>query len=280
MKRGWKGIGMIAVAALLWSMQGVLGKANTWGSFSLVGVRAIFASFVLGCVRKDFRIPGKRADWIGGAFVALTALLFLWANNLTSAANAIILQYTMPIFVMLFGLVFLHQKPTWGEFGVSICVLAGIILCVSGSSARGNLWGDVLALLSAVSYAGVFCAGKLLGACPKDYSYLGNACCLLCLLAIPFDADFQLERSGLLSAAAMGVMVGLGYAAFAAGMRENVQPTTAAILSNIEPVANPVWVFLFLGERPATISVAGFLMVLVTVSIYGIATNAQRRRAE
>lgn len=276
MKHRRAGVGLIAVAAVLWSLQGVLGKANAWGSFSLVGVRAVFASLILGCARKDFSIPTKRTDWIAGACVALTALLFLWANNLTSAANAIILQYTMPVWVMLFSALFLKKKPTWGEVGVSVCVLAGIALCVSGSNARGNVIGDILALLSAVTYAGVFCAGKLLGSAAEDYSYTGNLCCLIFLAAIPFDADFSFELSGILSAAAMGVTVGSGYYAFAAGMRRGVPSTTAAIIANIEPVANPVWVLVFLGERPPDMSITGFFIVLITVTVYGVSANNKR----
>jgi len=270
MNRSRRGVAMIAAAALLWSLQGVLGKANPWGSFSLVGVRAVFASVVLGLLRRDFRLPKRPVDWLAGGFVALTALLFLVANNLTSASNAIILQYTMPLFVMLFGLVFLKKKPARSELIVSLFVLAGVFLCVSGSAGGGNLTGDILALASAVTYAGVFSAGKLLGADAKEYSYAGNLLCILFLLFIPFDPDFSFGAPGLLSAASMGVSVGLGYAFFSWGMKENVQPTAAAIVSNIEPVANPIWVFLFLGERPGPLSLIGFFVVLIAVTIYGI----------
>lgn len=276
MKKSWKGMGMIALAALLWSAQGVLGKAGTWGSLSLVGVRAIFASFVLGCVRKDFRLPKRPAEWIAGTFVALTALLFLCTNKLTSASNAIILQYTMPVFVMLLGVIFLRKKPTAAEIAVSACVLSGVFLCASGSTGQGNLLGDGLALLSAITYAGVFSAGKLLHVDAKDYSYTGNLLCLLFLLAIPFDPSFDFKPLNVLSAASMGLTVGLGYAAFAKGLSEGVQPVTAAIISNIEPVGNPVWVFLFLGEAPPALSLIGFAIVLTAVTVHGACLNTAK----
>lgn len=276
MKRFMKGSVLIALAAFMWSLQGVLGKYNTWGSFSLVGVRAVFASITLGLTRGSFALPKRPVDWLAGSFVALTALFFLVANNMTSAANAIILQYTMPLFVMLFGIVFLNKKPTRGEVIVSLFVLAGIFLCVCGSVGSSNLLGDILALLSAVTWAGVFSAGKLLGSDARDYSYTGNLLCVLLLAAIPFDAQFTLAAPDLLSAAGMGLTVGLGYTFFSLGMRKNVQPTTAAIISNIEPVANPLWVLLFLGERPTPLSLIGFAVVLISVTIYSTRIDPAR----
>ena len=276
MKRFMKGSVLIALAAFMWSLQGVLGKANTWGSFSLVGVRAVFATITLGLTRGDFRLPKRPVDWLAGSFVALTALLFLVANNLTSAANAIILQYTMPLFVMLLGMLFLHKKPTCGELVVSLFVLAGIFLCVFGSAGASNLLGDILALLSALTWAGVFSAGKLLGSDAKDYSYTGNILCILLLAAVPFDPEFSFAAPDMLAAAGMGVSVGLGYSFFARGMRQNVQPTTAAIISNIEPVANPIWVLLFLGEIPTPLSLIGFAVVLISITIYSTRIDPAR----
>lgn len=96
------------------------------------------------------------------------------------------------------------------------------------------------------------------------------------VLCIPFDSAFSFGVPGILSAASMGLAVGLGYAFFSRGMKEDVQPTAAAIISNIEPVANPVWVFLFLGERPSAVSLLGFFMVLIAVTLYSAQTASSK----
>lgn len=264
---------LVMMAALMWSLQGVLGKAAQWNTFSLVGVRAVFACMVLGAARRSYRLPMERKNWIAGAFVALTALLFLAANKLTSAANAIILQYTMPLFVLLIWMIVYGKRPERYELVFAFCTLTGVILCVSGKVGSGSMVGNLLALLSAITYAGVFSAGKLLEADVLDYSYVGNMLCVLFCLAIPFDGSFRFDWLNLSCTAAMGITVGVGYFLFAKGMQSGILPIEAAILSNLEPVANPIWVFFALGEKPGTLSVVGFVVVLLSVTVYSLLKN-------
>ena len=128
----------------------------------------------------------SRQAVLGALGVALTSILFIIANKLTTAANAIVLQYAAPIVVILICWIYFHQRPTKLDI-VAACVAgAGVVLCFMGGLQGGSPVGDALALLSAVSFAVVFFAAQIPN-WTRWTTYLGNLLSALMLLAIPFD---------------------------------------------------------------------------------------------
>lgn len=265
------GMGALCVflSAVVFSTSGLLSKSLPWGALSAVGFRAVFAALLLGFARKSFRITNNLATWLGAAGVAGTSVLFLLANKLTTAANAIVLQYAMPAIVIVLCVVVYRQKLSRRDALTAAVVLLGVGLCFSEGLGGGALAGDLLALGSALTYALVFFAARMPGADPRAYTYQGNLLSLPLLLCIPFDASFSPEPAFLLMGAAMGVAVGLGYLFLSKGMRRGISPVAAAIISNVEPVLNPTWVYLALGEQPGVLSLLGALIVLGAVTLYG-----------
>jgi len=264
------GIIWIILAAILWSLQGVLGKLNTWNSLYLSGFRAIFAGITIGSYRRSFYPSKNKINWLAAMAVAMTGILFLSANNLTTAANAVVLQYTMPVFVILLRWFQTRKKP--GKMDVICCIvmLVGVSLCFVNGLTGGHLKGDVLAILSAGTYALVYLSAGTKGCDVLSYSYQGNLISILLILLPLFDKSFSFSVINVLTAAAMGIFVGAGYICFAKGFSKNINSTQAAIVSYMEPILNPVWVMLFVGEKVEGIALIGIVIVLSMAVIYSI----------
>lgn len=261
----------ILLSATLWSFGGILGKLIPFSGLSIACIRGVIAAIVIALYRKSFRIKLTPAVFWAGLCLSFTTLLYMSSNKLTTAANAIVLQYTSPIFIILLSWIFLKQKPKKLDLFALVGVFAGITLFFSSSLSGGHLLGDSLAILSGLFFAGVFFANTLPGANPLDAVYFGNA---LSLVLFPFVfMDKAILAPSLIPwflIAVMGIFqLGIGYLVFAYGIK-HVSATTASILATLEPILNPIWVFLILGEKPSVTALLGGLLVLVTVLTYNL----------
>ncbi len=274
-----RGALFIMLASVAWSFSGVLSKWAPWGPFSLVGARALIAALVLGASRGSFVPVFNKGTWLGAVGVTATSTLFIIANRLTTAANAIVLQYAMPVVVILACWILWGQKPDKVDAGATLLTLGGVLMCFIGGFGRGSLLGDCLALMTAFTFALVFFAARLPGIDPMDYTYLGNLLSALFVFAIPFDPDFVINTRAVLSILAMGASLSAGYWFFTAGMRTQVHPVTASIVAMVEPVLNPLWAFLFLGENPGPFSLVGAALVILSVGVYSALKARQGRAA-
>lgn len=268
----------IILACIAWSFSGVLSKWAPWSAFTIIGARALFTAIVFGFLRRSAKPSFTRGNVLGALGVMLTSVLFIIANKMTSAANAIVLQYAMPVVVILAYWVIYKQKPSKLDALAAMFIMAGVVLCFLGGLGRGSLLGDALALLSSITFALVFFAARLPGADPMEYGYLGNLLSALFLLFIPFDAQFSLAPQAILAALLMGISLTTGYLLFAMGMRTRVHPVTAAIVANVEPVLNPIWAFLFLGENPGLYSILGAVLVIASVTAYSVIKSKMEQK--
>ena len=275
-KRDVSGVVQILIAAILFSFSGLLTKWMPWSGLSLAGARAVFAVLVMGICRGSYRVRLTGANMLAGASVMLTSVLFMIANKMTTAANAIVLQYAMPIFVILLCVIAYHQKPTKRDLLTVFFVLCEVILCFTDSLGGGSIGGDLVAILSAITYSVVFFAARLPGCSPREYTYIGNLLSCPLVLCMAFDPAVSWgEPIPYIIAGVMGLFLSAGYMFFSAGIVK-VPPVTAAILCNIEPVLNPIWVFLALGEMPGIPAILGAFVVLTTVTLYSL-TGAKKQ---
>ncbi len=263
-----KAILQIALACTIWSFAGVLSKKVPWNAISIVGFRSLIAVILIGISRRSFRPKLTRGTWIGAGAVLATAILFIFANKLTSAANAIVLQYAMPIFVILYFVIFRHKRPSRLELGTVMAAGVGILLCFWQGFQSGGMLGDLLSLASAVTYAVMFLAGQRDDCDTSSFTYLGALIGCALLLFMPFDPAIRANPLEWSMAALMGVCLGLGYIFFSAGMKGGISPVSAAIVANVEPILNPTWCFLFLGEWPGGLTLSGAAIVLLVVFAY------------
>lgn len=269
MKSNRIGALQVALAAVSWSFAGVLGKSLPWHPLTTNGVRSLAAALLLALTRGTLKVRCTRGTVLGALGVALTGMLFMAANKLTSSANAIVLQYAMPVFVIAFSWIFFRQKPGAKSLVIAACIMLGVILCSWDGLSGGNALGDGLAILSAVTFAMVFFCARIPGANPMDYSYLGLLFCAPFALNAAFDPAVTPNPVHWLTALGLGVCLAGGYYFISRSM-SRVSPITAALLANLEPILNPFWVFLFLGEQPGALTLIGAMIVLVTATVYAL----------
>ncbi len=277
----------VLASAVVWSFSGVLSKGLAWSGLSKAGLRGVIAIFIYAAFRRSFRVKLNLPLVVGALGVALTSVLYMTALSYTTSGNAIVLQYSMPIFVVFLSWLMFKQKPRARDLVATLCVLAGVIMCFAQGVNGGAIGGDLIALCSGLTYACVFLASRIPKNDPLSYTYLGNCFSALMAVYIFFDPAVHFAATPDIPASAviadwvrillMGLSLGFGYLLFAYGMRRT-SPVTAAILSNAEPVLNPIWVFIFIGENPGVFGIIGAAVVLITVTVYSCIPN--RRAVE
>lgn len=260
----------IVIAAIFWSFGGLLGKLIPWSGLTIAALRGIFAAITIAIYRRNYRFKFNKPILLAGLSLTITTILFMLANKMTSAANAIVLQYTSPVFIILLTLIIYKQKPRKRDIFAIIGVIIGISIFFFDQFKSGNFYGDLIALASGLSFAAVFFANKLPNASPIDATYLGNLLSIFILPFIFFDQSFISNQSPTiwLYIILMGVFqLGFGYIFFSLGIKQTAA-TTSSIIATLEPILNPFWVFLVLGETPTFLAIIGGLIVLITVSVY------------
>jgi len=263
-------------AALLWSIGGVLIKWVDWHPMAIMGTRSAFAAILMIACGGRVRLRGSRSRVLGAVFYAITVMLYVPACKMTTAANAILLQYTAPVWIALFGAWFLQERPGWVDWAMIVVTLGGMALFFKdGISGRSGL-GDVLALISGVTIAWMMLfLRKQKSASPLDSVLLGNILATLGGLPFLFSGPVP-DARGWLGLALLGfVQLGLSYTLYALAIK-HVTALEAIIVLTLEPVLNPIWVLLLIGERPTGWALLGGILVLVAVTARGVLIARQR----
>jgi len=275
-----KAVGLLLIAALGWSLAGVLFKLVDWPPLAAAGGRGLVAALFLIAVqgrRLNFRLTPLQ---IATAFVyAGCTVLFAVANKLTTAANAILLQYTAPVWIALLGAWFLGEKATRADWITIAISFAGMALFLYEGLQLKSLAGILVSLTSGVFFAGmILLLRKQKDSSPVEAIILGN----LIGFAVGLPAMWS---AGLPSAGSAGVLLvlgvvqlGLPYLLYMRAIR-HVTALEAVLLPVIEPILNPIWVMLVVGERPSPLSLLGGLIVLGAVTWRAIDSIRDRAAA-
>ena len=271
MTQNQKGTLYVFLAALLYSIGGLCIKVIPWGGMAVNGGRTAIALVIIGIYLALVRHTLRFNRWIllGAVCVFGTNALFSVANKMTTAANAIVLQFTAPIFVMIFSAIFFRRKPTKLDLGACVVVFGGIVFFFVDGLSMGGTAGNILALCSGVAYAGVFMMNEM----PNS-----DAICSVCwgdvisaVTGLPFlfrESDFS--ATPLISLLILGVFqVAVAYILLTIGLK-TTPPVTASLVSGIEPVLNPILVAVFYGEKMGALALAGAATVIGGVVGYNI----------
>ena len=257
----------ILMAALLWSLAGVFIKFLDIHPLTIVFYRSFFASLVFIPFLKssEFRFNGPVIISVISYTAAITA--FVSANKLTTAANAIVLQYTAPVLVYLFSRLVLGEKISTPNALALAVSMVGVGFISVDNAGEPEMSGVLLALLSGALFAVYMVNLQRLKEFSATYlTWLNNLVCALLLL--PFvEARLALSTDQLLIVAIMGaVQLGLPYFLFSRGLR-SIPLQEAALIALVEPVLNPVWVALIIGEIPSFATVLGGAMILSALAV-------------
>jgi drug/metabolite transporter (DMT)-like permease len=256
-------------AALLWSTGGLFIKWTTLSGLELSCWRSFFAVFTVALFTRHegFRINGVTA--MASLLYAVLLILFVLATKTTTAANAIFLQYTAPVYLLILEpLVYKERFRSRDLVTVLIC-LGGMALFFVGQLRPQDVTGNVLALASGFCFALYFLllrhqrAREVNRASSVIY---GNALAVLITLPWGLATLSSITGHDLIGVAYLGVVqLGISYTLFTTAMARGVRSLDAGIVCYVEPVLNPVWVFLVLGERPSNWALLGGAIIVAAV---------------
>ena len=271
MNKSHRGTLCVFLAAALYSIGGLCIKVIPWGGMAINGGRTAIALVVIGGYLIAVKHPLRFNRWVllGALCVFGCNALFSIANKLTTAANAIVLQFTMPIFVMLFSFAFFHRKPSKLDLAACAVVFGGIVFFFADSLSVGGGLGNAVALLSGVAYAGVFLLNDMPDSDAISSVFWGDV--LSAVTGLPFllqETDFSAVP--LCSLVVLGAFqVGVAYILLTIGLK-TTPPVTASLVSGIEPVLNPVLVAVFCGETMGPFALMGAAIVICGVVGYNV----------
>lgn len=265
-----RGLLYIVIAALLWSTGGIGIKGVADSALKVTFYRSIFAAITLFLMfgRDVWGVRRWRStSAFAAAIVCYGACLtsFVIATKWTTAANAIFLQYAGVVWVLLLSPIVLREPMRRRDVIAIIAAMAGMALFFVGKFETRGMAGNAMALLSSVFFAGLILSLRREHDAARSAVTWGNV--FLSLALLPFVAnDLALTTRSFLALSFLGVFqIGLAYAAFVKGLK-HVTATEASLTGMLEPVANPIWVLLFLGERPSLYAIAGGAIVLTAIA--------------
>jgi len=266
-----RGIICVLTAALLYSIGGLCIKLIPWNGMSINSARNIISATVVGfyLLLTHHKLRFNRFIGLGALCVSGTNILYSLANKLTTAANAIVLQFTAPIFVILLSILFWKRKPKKLDVIACLVVLAGVICFFIDGLEMGGMLGNGLALLSGLSYAGVFLLNDMPDGDPLCSIFWGF---LVSVVAgFPFLVqETVFTTTAIVSVIALGALqVGLAYILMCIGLR-TTPPVTASMITGIEPILNPIWVAIFYHEMIGPMALIGAAIVIITVIVYNV----------
>jgi len=275
-----KAVLMVVAAAALWSTAGFFIKWIDWTGMSIAGCRSLIAAIFIGCcLRRLPRIPESAAAWSCALLYSLVVTSFVLATKMTTAANAIVLQYLAPVYVALLAPICLKEPTNCRDWIFILLAIGGMMLFFLDEVRADGLTGNMLGVFSGIVFA-AFC--MVLRCVPEGYAtdmvVWGNMAAFL--ISLPF-MDFQHipDVGGWLGLLALGCLqLGLSYYLYT---KASVHLTALEliVIPVLEPLLNPLLVALLLGEIPGTWSIIGGILVLSAVTGLAVIKAGEKQSA-
>ena len=259
--------------AALWSIAGIFIKLVPWNGFAVAGMRSLVAGItVLVCMKvMGINYVLNKKTVIAGIFSACTYLCFVSANKLTTAANAIVLQFTCPVFIVIYEALLYGKKVRKQDLTVVIFTLAGIALFFLDQLEGGYVMGNIVAIVAGMFMAGMYVS---VGELPVDQRFSGilNGQLITFCVGLPF---FLFSKPEITSMAVASIIIlgvfqlGLAYVLYVKSSKY-CPPLACCLLGAVEPLLNPIWVFIFDGEKPGLFAFIGGIIVIVSITVWCI----------
>ncbi|MCB9136842.1 MAG: DMT family transporter [Caldilineaceae bacterium] len=265
----------LLIAVIGFSTSGVLVKLTTLDALALTAGRSIVAGAVFWAYLGRPHFARSIAQVGGGLAFVGAQVFFVAATQLTSAANAILLQYTAPIYVAVFGFWFLGERVRRLDWAAMLVIGAGMAFFFAGDLTQSGLLGNVYAILSGVSLAWlVLFMRKQKDGSPLETVLVGSI--FAALLGAPSLLRSTPTMNDWLIILFLGVVqLGIPFILYSLAIRR-LEAVEAILIQALEPILNPIWVFLAIDERPSRQALLGGALVLTAVT--GRALLAARRR--
>lgn len=279
MNRKRKAMLLMVLTACMWSIGGIFIKLISWSPFLIAGVRSLISGSIMAGYMKSTHVKYKlnRYSLLAGIGLGFSATLFTIANKLTTAANAIVLQYTAPVFILILSAVLFRQKMKKVEVGVVLITLAGMVLFFLDQLSPGNVLGNFVGILAGIFLALMF---VMVGRGGDDdstrMSGILNAHIIATVIGIPVGLALTIGAADMGTGAPLGLEIlyvvilgvfqlGIPYVLYGIASKD-CPPLACSLIGMLEPMLNPVWVAIFIGEVPGRFALAGALIIIGTVS--------------
>ena len=252
----------LLLAAVLWSLAGIFIKFLSLPPLTIVFYRSLFASlFFAFFIRRSIAAP-RIALLVSTLAYTAAISAFVSANKITTAANAIALQYTAPMFVFVI-VHFLFGERITGSSWISLVLgMLGIAVICVGSAGQPDAAGVMIALFSGLLFSIYMVSLRFLKEFnPGTLTFLNNlVCCLILLPLVASELSLSLQEGWIV--AVMGIVqLGIPYWLFSKGL-EQISVQEASLIVLIEPVLNPIWVALIVGELPSSATIIGGICIV------------------
>ncbi len=271
MKESTKGTLAMIATALLWSIGGIFIKLVPWNPLAIAGLRGVFGGLVMFAYLRIRGIkPVINKDTLKIAFaLAGVCTTFVAANKLTTAANAIVIQYCAPVYVLLYIAFVQKKKLRPLDIAVVPITILGVSLCFVGQMGKGHLVGDIVAVISGVFFAAMFIFSEGVSDQTRASGIMQGQF-LTAIIGLPV---LIATRPAFTPTAIGGILIlgffqiGLAYVLYSIAIR-SAPLLTCSLLAVLEPLLNPVWVFLFAGENPGIWSLVGGVIVVAVITLW------------
>lgn len=276
---------MMALCAGLWSIAGIFIKWISWHPLQIAGGRSILSGLVLLAFMKATgrRFIVNKYSLLAGIGLSGSCISFVIANKLTTAANAIVLQYTAPIFILLMSALFLKAPLKGRDIGVVLFTGIGIALFFFDELSPGSLTGNLLGILAGIFLALMFVS---VGLAAEDDSVRMSGILLAHFFTAVigsgslFFTDFSTTGQEVLFVVILGIFqLGIPYVLYALASR-HCSPLACSLIGTLEPLLNPVWVLLFYGEVPGRAALVGAVIVLGAISAWLVSSGKAEGKLE
>jgi len=261
----------MVICAMLWSIAGIFMKLLPWNAFAVASLRAVFAALTIGLYMlvTHRKFIFNRQTIISAVINSAVSICFSCANKMTTSANAIVLQYTSPVFIVIFSALFKKQRIRKQDMITVLITLLGISLFFFDQLQPGYILGNLVAILSGVLMATMF---MLVGDLDIDsrYSSITLAQVITVLVGLPVVFVTRPEITGTSAAAViiLGVLqLGIAYILYVKASLL-CSPLACCLLAVIEPLLSPVWVAVFAGEKPGVFALIGGAIIIVTITLW------------
>lgn len=271
----------VVACAFCWSIAGLFIKLIDWNPFWIAGLRSLVAGVFLLAVVGTFRITWSPALIAAAVANAVCMVLFVLANKMTTSANAILIQYWAPVATAFLGFFVLKEKVHGEQIAALVATLVGLVLLFIDKLGPGALWGNLAALASGLAFAFMILFTRMQKeGNPLQSLMLSHFLAASASLAVAVFQPWPVLGAGSVTAILVLGVVQMGFAAifFSYGIKR-ISAVTASLLAVIEPVFNPVWVLLVLGETPSGWTLAGGALIVASVtaaSLIGARRNLPR----
>ena len=251
-------------------------KSVVWHPLAIAGARSAIASLVILLYLGKPEINWSWPQIAGALAYAGTVILFVTATKLTTAANAILLQYGAPIYVVFLGKWFLNEEASREDWWAVVAVLGGMVLFFFDQLQWGSLLGNIIAVLSGWSFAFLIIFMRMQkDSSPLESVLIGNI--FAALIGLPFMFEYLPPPGAWVNLIFLGtVQLGLSYILYSIAIK-GVTALEASLIPVIEPILNPLWVFLAIGEIPGKWALAGSAVILTSVILWFLKKNREKK---